>query len=217
MEEIRVDIKPATREKIRVKQEQEEGRRALDQLDEYLDRDANSNQTPLGFNLRWPPLQSLVENKRRTCRYSWWRSAKVSPSRRSPAQRAEVEYHLRVWRARRESELWDRVERWEEENRRPRWLEFRPVIPYAKIPAAIEASLSQTFGATPAELVEASKEETGRVRRGYNPSAAEPCRICGGSDHWARECPARQRGGSFDNNSELTEALREAAESLFGS
>ena len=202
MEEItRVDIRPATWEKIRVKQEQE---------------DASSNQTPLGFNLRWPPLQSLVENKRRTCRYSWWRSAKVSPSRRSPAQRAEVEYHSRIWQARRESELWDRVERWEEENRRPRWLEFRPVIPYAKIPAAIEASLSQTFGATPAELAEAS-QETGRVRRGYNPSAAEPCRICGGSDHWARECPARQRGGSFDNNSELTEALREAAESLFGS
>ena len=201
-EEItRVDIKPATWEKIRVKQEQE---------------DAGSNQTPLGFNLRWPPLQSLVENKRRTCRYSWWRSAKVSPSRRSPAQRAEVEYHSRIWQARRESELWDRVERWEEENRRPRWLEFRPVIPYAKIPAAIEASLSQTFGATPAELAEAS-QETGRVRRGYNPSAAEPCRICGGSDHWARECPARQRGGSFDNNSELTEALRTAAESLFGS
>ena len=201
MEEItRVNIKPATWEKIRVKQEQE---------------DASSNQTPLGFNLRWPPLQSLVENKRRTCRYSWWRSAKVSPSRRSPAQRAEVEYHSRILQARRESELWDRVERWEEENRRPRWLEFRPVIPYAKIPAAIEASLSQTFGATPAELVEAP-EETGRARRGYNPSAAEPCRICGGSDHWARECPARQRGGSFDNNSELTEALREAAESLFG-
>ena len=202
MEEItRVDIRPATWEKIRVKQEQE---------------DASSNQTPLGFNLRWPPLQSLVENKRRTCRYSWWRSAKVSPSRRSPAQRAEIEYHSRIWQARRESELWDRVERWEEENRRPRWLEFRPVIPYAKIPAAIEASLSQTFGATPAELAEAS-QETGRVRRGYNPSAAEPCRICGGSDHWARECPARQRGGSFDNNSELTEALRTAAESLFGS
>ena len=46
MEEItRVDIRPATWEKIRVKQEQE---------------DASSNQTPLGFNLRWPPLPSAV-------------------------------------------------------------------------------------------------------------------------------------------------------------
>ena len=27
---------------------------------------------------------------------------------------------------------------------------------------------------------------------GYNPSAAEPCRKCGGTDHWARDCPAKE-------------------------
>jgi hypothetical protein len=37
-------------------------------------------------------------------------------------------------------------------------------------------------------------------RRGARPSADHPCRVCGGHDHWQRECPQRERSGRQSEN-----------------